>query len=470
MNIIQAINDDRLFRPFLGDDLTTWNGWAVLLRALYGLPIRKKSIEFFRQATGRDPSLLPQDGFDCFLGLTGRRSGKSRITSVVAAFEAAIGRRWERCAAGETPVVAVISPRKQNSKVIRNYVREIFEAPLLRGHIVSEQADGFTLKNKVVIQIIAGDGGVAVRGATCICVCLDEVCFHGVEDDSKIKSDSELVRACRPSLATTSGKLLAISSPYARRGWAYEEHARAFGNDSEDDILVVNGPSRLFNETLPQRVVDSALRRDLQGAKSEWLGEFRDALSAYIGRDLVESCVIEDRQELMPRDGIRYWAACDMSAGRHDASVLGIMHREDGTFVLDVLRHFPAPHEPHVVVGEMAVVCRKYGVTSVVGDKFAGNWCSDAWKAKQIRYRESEHSASEAYCELLPVINTPDALELLENEVLVNELCNLERRVRPNGKDLITHPPGLGHHDDAANVLGLLVAEASHKKIRVGSF
>lgn len=469
--IIEAINDEDLFLPFLGDD-ESWDGWKVILRAIYGLPIRsKKSKAFFKEATGRDATLLPEEGFDQFLGLCGRRSGKSRITSVIAAYEACLGKRWKRCAKGEVPVVAVISPRKAQSKVIKNYIREIFEAPLLRDQIVDEQADGFSLMNKVRIRIVAGDGGVAIRGSTCLLIAADEICWHGLDEGVKVKNDAELVRSCLPSLATTGGKFVAISSPYMHKGWAYEECKRTLGNDEADDLLCVKGPSRLFNPTLPQSVVDRALKRDPQGARSEYLGEFRDSVAAFIGKDLVERCVVETREEIEPVRGTKYTATVDMSGGLHDSACLMIGHKEDGVIIVDAIRHFPAPHEPQAVVRQMAKVCERYSCRKVTGDRYSGNWCSDAWRAVGIVYVPSDSDSSTAYLELLPQITTPDALELLDHPVLIKELCDLERRTRSNGmKDLISHPSAAGYHDDAAVTLALLVTELNTRKIIVGAF
>jgi hypothetical protein len=479
MDIIQAINHEDLFLPFLGDS-ESWDGWKVLLRGLY-MPRTiksKKSIAFFKEATGRDPSLLPDDGFDQFLALTGRRSGKSRITSIVAAFESAVGRRWERCDPGESPHVVIISPRKAQSQIIKRYVREIFEAPLLKQMIVAEQADGFELENGVHIRIFAGDGGIAVRGTTAICICLDEVCFHGVDVEAKIKNDAELVRACLPSLATTGGKLIAISSPYARKGWAFDEHHRAFANDDADDILVVNGPSRLFNPTLPQKVVDRATKRDRQAAKSEYLGEFRDACTAFLELDMIMACVVEGRDSLMPEPDQKYFAAVDISGGRHDASACAIGHKSGSTIVVDKLAHYPAPHEPQTVVRTIARLLETFGCHKIVGDRYAGSWVSDAFARLGIAYTscvvhenggERVLTASDAYLEMLPVICTPDALELPDSQVLIKELSNLERRARQNGKDQISHPIGK-YHDDAANALALLVVELSKKRVLVGAY
>jgi hypothetical protein len=74
----------------------------------------------------------------------------------------------------------------------------------------------------------------SVRGYTVIACIADEVAFWRSEESSN--PDLEILHAVRPSMATTKGLLLCISSPYARRGalWsAYKDH---YGQDG--DVLV----------------------------------------------------------------------------------------------------------------------------------------------------------------------------------------------------------------------------------------
>ena len=123
-----------------------------------------------------------------------------------------------------------------------------------------------------------------------LAVIVDEVCFFGLDAESKVRSDTELIRAIKPSLATTKGRLICISSPYAKKGWAYRQHKNNFGND-KSKIFVWNCPSRIMNPTLPQSVVDEALAEDLQAAKSEYLGEFRDDIAIWLPREVIESVV-----------------------------------------------------------------------------------------------------------------------------------------------------------------------------------
>ena len=175
MNIIQAIKDDRLFKPFLGD-LRTWNRWQIALRALYGLPIKRPANrKLIRECTGR--TSLPADGFDSALFVTGRRSGKSRVAAIVGAYEASLSGKEKRLAKGELGMVVVVSPTKLQSQIVKSYLRGIYDTPLLSQEIIQEDKEGFQLRNGVRIQILTGDFR-AVRGFTLLAAVVDEAAFH----------------------------------------------------------------------------------------------------------------------------------------------------------------------------------------------------------------------------------------------------------------------------------------------------
>jgi hypothetical protein len=52
---------------------------------------------------------------------------------------------------------------------------------------------------------------------------------------------------------------------------------------------------------------------------------------------------------------------------------------------------------------------------------------------------------------------TTASLRLLDHPRLINQLANLERRVSPGGRELITHPPH--SHDDCAAALSGMAAQ-----------
>ena len=466
MNIVEAIRDERLLKPFFGT-LETWRPWLTALRALYGLPIRKtKSCQLVKQCTGRSAATLPADAFSAALYLTGRRSGKSRVSAAIAAFEAVLAGHQRKLAKGERGVVPVVAPTKNQGRIVRDYIRAIFDLPLLQGQLAGENAEGFELRDGTRIEIMAGNFRT-VRGYSLLAAVVDEVAFFGLEETSRV-SDTELIRALKPSLATVGGKLIAISSPYARRGWSYQtfqkHHANATGS-----VLVWNAPSRTMNSTLPQRVVDEALAEDYQAAKSEYLGEFRDDVAAFITREIVESLVAKGCPERLPRKEIEYLAFADLSGGRADDAALAISHRELTSrglkVVVDYVKRWKPPFDPMSVIGQMANDLRKYNLRRVIGDNYAAEFVAKAFQANGIKYAKSELPKSSLYMELLPRLCS-GLIELPDNEILISQLANLERRTRAGGRDIVDHPAG--GHDDLANVVAGVACHHFANKRYVG--
>lgn len=466
MNIVQAAKDANLFRPFLGAELESWSNWLVALRAVYGLPIRKPaSRETITACTGRDPDRLPKAGFDTAVFLTGRRSGKSRAAAIIGAYEATLAGRETKLAKGERGVVPICAPSKSQGRIVKGYLRAIFDTPLLRGEIVGDTNEGFELRNGTRIEILAGDWRT-IRGFTLLAAIVDEACFFGYDAECKVKSDTELVRAIKPSLATVGGKLVCISSPYAKKGWCYTQWKKHYGNNASR-VLVWNTTSRMMNPTLPQSVVDEAIEEDLQSARSEYLGEFRDDIAEFLPRYVVESLVVQGRLELLPRPPQPYSAFADLSGGRSDAASLAIAHKAGPNVVVDMVRNYKPPFNPHAIIGEMAKELKRFAVRRVTGDNYAAEFVAQAFEGCGIRYRKCEKPKSTLYAELLPRLCSGE-IELLDNELLVSQLASLERRTRSGGRDIIDHPPG--GHDDLANAVAGVVDMAAVPRRLVGAF
>ena len=218
---------------------------------------------------------------------------------VSAAFEAALSGREKALSPGEIGLVAVVSPTRFQSRVVRTYVRAVFDStPILKGEIVDEGREGFTLKNGVEIHTLVGDFRT-VRGFSLLCAVVDEICFFHLAEEGKVRSDTELIAALRPGLSTTKGRLLAIGSTYAERGWAYLAWRKHFGND-ESNTLVWRAPSQKMNPTLDQKVIDDAMAEDPAAARCEYLAEWRQDVAAFLTREMIERLVAPGRKELPP--------------------------------------------------------------------------------------------------------------------------------------------------------------------------
>ena len=284
----------------------------------------------------------------------------------------------------------------------------------------------------------------------------DEVAFWPT-DEAGANPDVEILKALRPRMTTIPGAMLiAISSPYARRGALWEAYRRHYGEDG-DPVLVWQADTRTMNPNVDPQLIADAYEQDEAAAAAEYGAEFRRDIESFVSREAVEACVVPGRRELPAVDGIRYMAFVDPSGGSQDSMTLAIAHREsDGHVVLDCVRERRPPFSPADVVAEFAATLESYSISSVTGDRYGGEWPRERFREHGISYSAADHPKSDLYRELLPLLNS-GRVELLDLPKLINQICSLERRTARSGKDSIDHPPG-GHEDVANAAAGVLVS------------
>jgi hypothetical protein len=151
-----------------------------------------------------------------------------------------------------------------------------------------------------------------------------------------------------------------------------------------------------------------------------------------------------------PLASVAYRAFVDPSGGSNDAMTLAISHIEGRRVVLDCLLERRAPFSPDSVVGEFAGTAKAYGISTVTGDRYAGEWPAERFQVHGIRYEPAELNRSELYLCFLPLLNS-GRLELLDHPRMVSQFCGLERRTSRGGRDTVDHAPG--SHDDIANAV-----------------
>jgi hypothetical protein len=446
-----AIDDPNLLAgAFAGE---SWSTWRAVLRAAEGLPLDDDQREAFAGVAEREP---PAGRVRELWAIAGRRCGKDSIASAIAT-AAAMGAYHSHLRPGERATVMCLACDRQQARIVQRYIAGYFQRiPLLAPLAERETDDGLELTTGVEI-IVATNSFRAVRGRTIVCVIFDEVAFWRAEDSAT--PDVETYNAVLPALVTLPGAMLiAISTPYRRAGLLFDRWRRFYGKP-DPDVLVVKGPSTVFNPLLPQPIIDQALERDPEVASAEWLAEWRSDLADFVSREVVDAVTVPGRYELPPVDGVQYAAFVDPSGGSSDSMTLAIAHTEkDGRVVLDAVREVRPPFSPADTVAEFAKLQASYRVAQVSGDRYAGEWPRERFREHRIAYEPAAQSKSELYRELLPLLNS-QRCELLDSPRLVNQLCSLERRTARGGRDSIDHPPGA--HDDLANAAaGVLVGLA----------
>jgi hypothetical protein len=446
LTIIEALEDRNLFGGLPAfRDLVTWRPWLVFLRAAYGEPLGSDDLELFKRHTGRTTYNPPSGGFPEVCCIVGRQSGKTRIASTIAAYEAVLAEREP----DRSELYAVLTAQDQRAalRALFGYARAPFEmVPVLKRSVADVRAGSLRLRSGVTLATYPCRPA-AVRGLRARVAVVDELAFFTATDGRP--QDVEMLRALRPALATTGGKLVVLSSPYSQSGALWELHRRHFGRD-DSPVLVWQASAPEMNPTLPADYLERMREDDPEAYRSEVLGEFRTGTSTFFDPEALDACVVRGRRELTPDRSIAYRAFVDPSGGSRDAFTVAIAHRDRDRVVVDCVRAWPAPFNPTGVVAEAAVLLRSYGIRGVSGDRYAGEWPREAFRAHGVRYETAQLDRSALFLELLPMVNA-GTIELPDDDKLLRELRGLERRRGLAGRDRIDHRPG--QHDDRANAV-----------------
>jgi hypothetical protein len=444
--IIDAIQHKQLFGSLPAfQSLDTWVGWLAWLKAVFALPMDDSEFAIYQQCTGRIQPPLKQPSE--IYTIVGRRGGKSFISSLTAVFIACFSSFKQYLNAGEKAAILILARDRDQAKIVFGYVSGILRAiPPLAAMIDVERADEIELNNGVIIMVKTSDFR-AIRGLTVAAAILDEVAFW---DSEGVSPDHEVLTALRPATSTIPGaKIIAISTPYSQSGSLWEAYKEHYGKKDEHTLVWVAATGTM-NPTIDEGLIQRELERDPEGAQAEWLATFRTDLSAAFSVEALESCTVKGRSELPASPLIKYQAFVDPSGGKHDSFTVAIGHKENGKAIIDLIRAWTPPFDPGVVTGEIAEVLKGYGVLSVTGDNYAGEWPVASFRNEGISYERCEKNKSELYLAFVPVTNSA-GVELPDDKVLFNQLRRLERKRGRAGRDSIDHPARF--HDDLSNAV-----------------
>ena len=246
MQIDRALTDHRLLGTAFGD-ISTWRTWLAILKATFALPLDPVEQGIFSQISGgRTPPTQRVRELWC---IAGRRSGKSQMSAAIALYLALFVRY--RLSRGETGMVLVIAGSMDQASTVFNYVRGFLDAsPSLRKEVAAIKRYEIELKNGIIIAVHSNSFRT-VRGRTLVGCVMDEVSFW--RDETSATPDIETYRAVLPSLATTQGLLVGISTPYRKIGLMHQKHRDHLGADG-DEVLVVPLSGRLLGcrQNLPR--------------------------------------------------------------------------------------------------------------------------------------------------------------------------------------------------------------------------
>ena len=335
------------------------------------------------------------------------------------------------------------------------------ENSLIKSNIV-ELKDGTGF-----IEILPARDAQSLHGKTYLLLVVDEL--H-TQKDYKLLEALELDRT-RPDAMQW---FASYASMYHHKGVPLVDIQRQFA-DQIDPRLYVSWYSGTIEEANPSlNTPYGPTLEDIEDAKRSlpsWI--FRRLYlnlpgqpdGAAFDAEQVEAAIITGRTVLRPVPGIDRKAGCDLSGGGGDDATLAIARNENGKGILELLIDQGASarvngvFSPERSVKRFAAILKQYGLTSVVGDRYAAQWPVQEFAKHGITYTPAELNRSEIYAAFEPLLNS-GRVELLDHPRLMQQLIGLIRK-----GEKIDHASG--DHDDHANsaALALVLVTQAHQNV-----
>lgn len=325
--------------------------------------------------------------------------------------------------------------------------------------------------NPSLISIAGGCSSNGLRGKNAILVIMDEMAFF--IDNAGRFSGGEVYKALTPSAANfkRDGKILCMSSPYAKYGKFYE---RFIQSKDEPNTLMFKMYSAMGNPSLASEILIAARRRDRASFMCEFGGEFSDTITAWIDdENEFKQCITE---AIPPPRGVpdtAYYWGLDLGF-KNDGTGLAIVHKDRDTdqIVLDYADvWFSGASDVWEFENSIYKDCTKYydrdliqmsdimndvkelmqwfPAKSGIFDQHNGYALAELFRQNQLLQFEmvqfTESTNSEVF-ELVKRLYAENLISLYNHPVLVPELMTLEAEARAKIK--VRAPTRRGCHDD----------------------
>lgn len=277
----------------------------------------------------------------------GARAGKSYVLVALRLVWGMLVRDLSSMAPGQRAVALIIAPNaKLRNEVLAYALGAIQSKPELRAMLVSEGADGFTIRRHDGHEVsfetgVATQGGYGARGRALTDFALDECAFF--RDQSFKVNDQEIFRA-GSARVLPGGQTIVASTPWAEAGLLYELHKRNFGKP--DDALVAHAPTLVLHDSpMTRAIVERETARDPDNAAREFEARFMTSgTTVFFESSTIDAALSSDAFELQAGDVIA--AGADLGFRSDSSALILVALRGETIHVFDGREERPTPEAP----------------------------------------------------------------------------------------------------------------------------
>lgn len=285
-----------------------------------------------------------QGNYSLAVWALGRRSGKTLMSSVVAAYGATMfGDEYrKRLRPGERFYIVSVANTIDQAKIALQGIKDLINgSPILQRLIIRETSNTLELSNGAVFKALPASSRSG-RGMACPLLIFDELA-HAVDTESGNAAGSSLYQALSPSVAQFGnlGKILILSSPWTQAGIFWELFKQA-NSGQFAHMQVVNLPTWKVNPTISREWLEQEKARDPELFAVEYGANFSQSLAAFIDPTLVDAAINHERGPLPPLPNFqgRYYLSLDPARGGRDDYTACIIHLDGDRLIVDKWHRF----------------------------------------------------------------------------------------------------------------------------------
>lgn len=401
------------------------------------------------------------------VAVCGARGGKTYTFVALRLLHLAFAVNLDQLAPGEQGSGIIVAPDLRLAGQAMRYVHGAIrhepsllvrvDGDLANERIVLDRPDG---KKAAIECLPATRGGSALRGRSLFGAAGDEGAFFRGNDS--VVNDEEVYKALAPRIIT-GGQLIWASTPWAESGMLFQLHDENHGHPRT--AISVHAPTLVIHDDEHTREYVARERaRDPDNAEREFDAIFMSSGSSdFFASVSVDAAVVRD----IPSDG-----PCVASADfafEHDACAL-VIDRVIGlnsyTVCVDEVQPKPGePLKPSEVAARFAATCKRFGVSSIVGDQHYREAMREHLGQHGIRFIEAPegYDAKQETYTLADKRLREGRAKVIEHDLLIRQIKAVKKKPLTGGGIRIFSPRKANRHGDIMSAWVLNQWQASKR-------